>query len=271
MAALPGRRSRLRRAFPAGDDRSGSPAGRARPGMRRSGGRPDAHGDARHRRRDAGARRRHRAAADRGAGAAGDRRRRRSRHLAAGDRGAGGAARPRARQVDRDGLRRASAPTATAACRRMPSGGRETSGAGCRATCCEQGLARAYVQAGNRACARRAPRRRAHRARGPSRPVGGRRLSGRGRRSRPSSCCATGARFRWSKGRIARVAQVRGTIYLQLRRQSARVCRLAAARRSRPSRGLRRRSEGARGQSSCACGAGSSSATAPRSISRAPA
>ena len=133
--------------------RSGSPAAASSAWLRRPGARPDAHGGAHHRRRDGGARRRHRAAADRGAGAAGDRCRRRARHVAAGDCRAGGVARPRPRQVDRVWPSAARAPTATAACRRMPSAMEGDRRRWVQGHLLEQGLARAYAQAGNRACA----------------------------------------------------------------------------------------------------------------------
>ena len=267
-ARLAGRR--LRRALPAGADRSGCPAGRARPAVRRPGGRPDAHGGAHHRRRDGGARRRHRAAADRGAGAAGDRCRRRSRPVAAGGRGAGGAARPRPRQVDRAGLRRrAHRPLWPPAGACLLDGGRPAAlGAGpssAARSCARVWRKPAIAPAPGRLSRPSAWRARRVAACGRTRPIE------RGRRTRPASCRATAARFRWSRAAIARVAQVRGTIYLNFgadrRRRFPSRCGAATAGFSGPSPTIRRRSKA----SSRASGAGSSTATAPRSICRPPA
>ena len=99
----------------------------------------------------------------------------------------------------------------------------------------EQGLARAYVQAGNRACARELLA--AERA-APARlvPACGRRpptLSARA--DDPAELLRYHARFQIVEGRVARVAQVRGFIYLNFGSYPAAcVLRLAAASTTAP-------------------------------------
>ena len=134
----------------------------------------------------------------------------------------------------------------------------------------QQGLARAYGQAGNRACAREA--------------LEAERVAREARRGlwadaayharsadSPRELLRYRSTFQVVEGPIARVALVRGTIYLNFganrRRRLPSRCGAATAGFSGPSPTIRRRSKA----SLRASGAGSSSATAPRSICRPPA
>ena len=195
---------------------------------------------------------------------AGDRCRRRARHVAAGDRGAARNCAPSSWANRSSWPSAASAPTAMAACRRSSSGWRRArrwvQGHLLRARPC------ARLRAGrqSRLRRRRLLEPRARGARGASRPVGGRRLSDRGRRIRLASCRATGARFRWSKvgSRASRRCAARSHLNFGADRRRAFAVSLRRGDRGAPRRPCRR-SEGARGQRSRVSGAGSSSASGP--------
>ena len=114
----------------------------------------------------------------------------------------------------------ASALTATAGCRPMPSACEGDQRRWVQGHLLEQGLARAYVKRVT-APAPGGSRGRTRGARGAARPVGGCRLPGEAGR-KPSRALALSGTFQVVEGRIARVAQGRGIDLSQFR------CRLAA-------------------------------------------